>query len=236
VAEAIDDRDPDAPETISQLAADAPDGEIYPEAVDDDDVRRLVLWVNESLDESTGDGHAETRHNYAKLEGSAFSGREREVVALRLTGLSHAEIAWFYSVLDDATDGDYPTSKSTVDEYSTRAAQKRRVGYRTAKVAESLYADQHEGMLCPSCGVRGQKNGEYICRVETCGVEMFHASSDWQTRPPVFAVGDADCPACDEQVGFIEGGVAERHAVVCQNAECRAHRLTVDAEPVLDAE
>ncbi|MEZ3145624.1 hypothetical protein [Halobaculum sp. MBLA0143] len=227
VVEAFPERDSDAPETISDLAAETPADALYPEHVDDLTAARLVLWVNNSLSDTDGNGHEGIRHNYEKLEGTVFSDREREVVALRMSGLTHTEIAWFYAALDDATtNGNYPTSKSTVDEYSSRAAKKRRVAHRTANVADDVYPEQYESMLCPGCGVRGVKNGEYQCLVETCEVDVYYLNADTLTNAASIGEVETTCPACatDGVIGYDRNG-----AVICPNDDCRVSDLVSDA-------
>jgi hypothetical protein len=130
----------DALEAIAVLAHESTETDLYPEGYDWYEVRRLVFDVAEAFKESGG-SLDDLAADYQRLHGeTSLSEREAEVVALKRHDMTHEAIAWFYGVLDHETGGvSYPTSASTVDEYSRRARVKASEARRTAAMLGEVY-------------------------------------------------------------------------------------------------
>lgn len=129
----------DGPESavswLNKLARDAPDGRLYPDEYDPEDIRELAVPLSEAMADYADRNELAAR--CAELTETSLSDREVDVVALKELGLTHDAIALAMTYWGGPDTGS--VSPSTVDEYSRRAREKFQRAQRTVEELRDTY-------------------------------------------------------------------------------------------------
>lgn len=129
-----------AEEWVNQLAREAPDGELFPEEYDQEDVVDLCDQVDEKI------------RNLGRVdmleEETLLTAREAEVVALKERGVSMAAIALYFDVHGGGdADGEPPTSESEVEEYDERIQEKYHLAEATFGMLRQTYSAMEKRVM-----------------------------------------------------------------------------------------